>query len=87
MPRRSGAQAGLAATGTGIFSAGQLMREIVLAIGAALVVGNIAVIVNERRRKPGDKRPKPNMKVVSLNIVIGMVLTVWGLASLLIGHS
>lgn len=73
--------------GTGIFPAGQLMREIILAIGAALVVGNIAVIVNERRRKPDDKRPKPNLRVVALNIVIGLVLTIWGLASLLVGHS
>jgi len=63
------------------------MREIIFAIGGALIVGNIAVIVNERRRKPDDKRPKPNMKVVALNIVIGCVLTVWGLASLLVGHS
>jgi hypothetical protein len=71
--------------GTGIFPAGQLLRELVLAIGAALIVGNIAVLVNERRRKPGDKRPKPNMKVVALNIVIGVVLTIWGLGSLLAG--
>jgi hypothetical protein len=71
--------------GTGIFPAGQLMRELILAIGAALVVGNIAVLVNERRRKPGDKRPKPNMKVVALNILIGVVLTIWGLGSLLVG--
>jgi len=61
------------------------MREIVLAIGAALLVGNLAVIINERRRKPEDSRPKPNMKVVAVNIVIGIVLTVWGLASLLAG--
>lgn len=71
--------------GTGIFPAGQLMRELVLAIGAALLVGNLAVIVRERRRKPDDERPKPNMKIVAVNIVIGLVLTVWGLGSLLAG--
>jgi hypothetical protein len=61
------------------------MRELVLAIGAALLVGNLAVIVRERRRKPEDDRPKPNMKIVALNIAIGLVLTVWGLGSLLVG--
>ena len=73
----------IATSGTGIFPAGQLMREVILAVGAALVVGNLAVIWNERRRKPDDPRPKPNMKVVALNIVIGIVLTMWGLGSIL----
>jgi hypothetical protein len=58
------------------------MRELVLAIGGALLVGNFAVIVAERRRKPEDIKPKPNMKLVTMNIVIGVLLTVWGLGSL-----
>jgi hypothetical protein len=58
------------------------MRELVLALGAALVAGNVAVIVRERFRKPGDDRPKPNMKIVALNIVLGAVMAAWGLSSL-----
>lgn len=59
------------------------MRELVLALGAALLVGNLAVIVRERLRKssPGDS--KPNMKIVALNLFVGCVLTVWGVSSLM----
>lgn len=60
-----------------------LLRQLILALGAAMLVGNIAVIVRERRRKPGDDRPRPNMKVVTLNIVLGTVMAVWGLGSIL----
>lgn len=60
---------------------GDLMRELVVALGAALLVGNGAVIVRERLRK--DERQKPNMKIVAINIVLGAVMTVWGVASLL----
>jgi hypothetical protein len=63
--------------------AGEIMRELVLALGAALVVGSIAVIVRERTRKPGDKRPKPNMKYVALNILLGVVMAAWGISSIL----
>ncbi len=59
------------------------MRELVLALGGALLVGNIAVLVRERRRRPGDQRPKPNMKIVGLNLALGAVLAVWGLGSLI----
>lgn len=65
-----------------IIPVGTLMRQLVVALGAALAVGNVAVVVRERRRKPDDPRRKPNMKVVALNIVIGTVLAVWGVGSL-----
>ena len=67
----------------GFIPVGDLMRELVLALGAALRIGNLAVLIRERRRAPGDVRPKPNMKIVALNLVLGFVLTLWGLASLL----
>ena len=67
----------------GFIPVGDLMRELVLALGAALLVGNLAVLVRERRRAPGDVRPRPNMKIVALNLVLGIVLAAWGLASLL----
>ena len=59
------------------------MRQLVLALGAALVVGSVAVLVRERRRKPGDDGPKPNMKVVALNLCVGTLLTLWGIGSIL----
>lgn len=60
-----------------------LLRQLVLALGAALLVGNLAVIVRERRRRPGDERPKPNWTVVGVNVLLGTVLTVWGVASII----
>jgi hypothetical protein len=63
--------------------AGEIMRELVLALGAALIVGGVAVVVGERTRKPGDTRPKPNMKYVALNIVLGLIMASWGISSIL----
>jgi hypothetical protein len=48
-----------------------------------LLVGNVAVLIRERRRAPGDVRPRPNMKIVALNLALGFVLATWGLASLM----
>jgi hypothetical protein len=59
------------------------MRELVLAIGAAMVVGSVAVIVKERRRPPKDKSPRANMKVVALNLFLGSIMTLWGLGSMI----
>lgn len=70
----------------GIVPVGDLMRELVLALGAALLVGNIAVLVRERRRKPDDVRGKPNMKIVALNLLVGAVMTAWGLGSLIVAR-
>jgi hypothetical protein len=69
-----------------IFSVVGLMRELVLALGAALLVGNGAVVVRERRRRPEDIRPKPNMRFVTLNIVLGALMTLWGVGSLIAGR-
>jgi hypothetical protein len=61
---------------------GDLMRQLVLAIGAAMVVGSIAVMIRERRREEGDLRPKPNWSIVGLNLVLGLVMTLWGISSI-----
>jgi hypothetical protein len=58
------------------------MRQLVLAMGGAMVVGSIAVLVRERRREEGDLRPKPNWKIVGMNLLLGLILTVWGIASI-----
>jgi hypothetical protein len=67
----------------GFIPVGDLMRELVLALGAAMVIGSAAVLVRERRRKPDDLGPKPRMQVVALNIVVGLVLTLWGVGSII----
>lgn len=67
----------------GFIPAGQLMRELVLALGAAMIVGSLAVVFRERRRESTDEGPKPSMRVVTLNLVIGAVLTLWGVSSML----
>ena len=63
-----------------------LMRQLVLALGAALVVGNLAVVVRERRRPADDQGPRPNMRVVTVNLVVGALLAVWGLGSLVVSR-
>ena len=72
--------------GGGAIPVGDTLRQIVLALGAALLFGGLAVVVRERRRPPDDDGPRPNWTVVVLNIVIGSVLAVWGLASLLVAR-
>lgn len=69
-----------------IIPVGDILRELVLAVGAALFVANVAVVVRERRRAPDQTRPKPNMRVVRVNLVIGALLSVWGLASLIVAR-
>lgn len=59
------------------------MRQLVAALGAAMIVGSIAVLIRERRREEGDLGPVANMKVVALNLVLGTILTLWGVASLI----
>ena len=66
-----------------MLGAGEIMRELVLALGAAMAVGSAAVVVRERKRKPGETRPKPNMKFVLLNILLGVVMASWGIFSML----
>lgn len=66
-----------------IIPIGTLMRQLVLALGAALAVGNLAVVIRERRRRSEAGRRRPNMKIVALNIAIGTVLALWGAGSLL----
>ena len=61
-----------------------LVRQLVLALGAAMVVGSVAVLLRERRRRnQADDGPKPNMKIVALNLGLGVVLTIWGVASII----
>lgn len=67
----------------GFVPVSDLMRQLVLALGAAMVVGSLAVVVRERIRPSGSQGPSPNMKVVVLNLALGAVLVTWGVGSIL----
>lgn len=53
----------------------------VLALGAALVVGNVAALLRPPQGRDASERPPLVRSVVM--IVVGAVAAVWGLASLL----
>lgn len=67
----------------GILPLGQILRELILAVGAALLVANVLVLIKDRKNRSDPKRPRPNFKVVWANIAIGLLLAVWGLSSIL----
>ena len=62
-----------------------LLPLLVLAIGGALVVGNgLAIVRPPARPKEGELSRAPLSRTVGM-IVIGLVATIWALASLLVG--
>ena len=62
---------------------------IILALGAAMVAGNVLALVRPPTPKPGEEEPTgdvptgPPFARASIMIVIGLVAAVWGIASLL----
>lgn len=62
---------------------------IILAFGAAMVVGNVLALVRPPTPKPGEEAapggepPRPPVARASIMIAIGAVAAVWGIASLL----
>lgn len=61
-----------------------LLPWLVLALGAALCLGNVAAVVRppeSRRRQPGDLERAPVTRSVVMALV-GLVAAVWALASL-----
>ena len=61
---------------------------IILAFGAAMVVGNVLALVRPPAPKPGedssaDAASGPPVARASIMIVIGAVAAIWGIASLL----
>ncbi len=63
-----------------------LLAWMMLALGAALFVGNVAALVRppDRPREPGDLDKAPRGRSVMM-AVIGLVAAVWALASLATG--
>jgi hypothetical protein len=67
----------------------EVLRELLVAMGAALFVGNLMALV--RRRAPasgaedGQALPPPPLARTLTFLLIGFVVAFWGLASLLAG--
>lgn len=73
-------------SGTGLLGGSDLLPWIVLALGAALLVGNVAAIVRppETVRQDGDLDRAPVGRSVAMALV-GAVASIWSLASLIAG--
>ena len=74
----------LAASDTGAFLGKDLLPYLVLAMGGALVAGNVAAIVRppDAGRKEGDLEKAPIGRSVAM-AGLGLVAALWALASLL----
>lgn len=74
----------LAQQDTGAFLGEDLLPYLVLALGGALVAGNVAAIVRppEAGRKEGDLERAPIGRSIAM-AAVGLVAAVWALASLL----
>ncbi|HRW36979.1 MAG: hypothetical protein KDB04_02315 [Acidimicrobiales bacterium] len=72
---------------SGAFLGDDLLPYLVLALGGALVAGNLAAIFRpppEKARKEGDLERAPIARSVVM-AVVGAVAAIWALASLLTG--
>jgi len=69
-----------------MFLGDDLLAWLVLALGGALLVGNVAAIVRppEQPREEGTLQQAPVMRSVVM-AVVGLVAVVWALASLVSG--
>jgi len=67
---------------------GQVLRELVAAMGGALFVGNLMALIRRRRDQNddaagGDLARAPVARTI-VYVVVGFVVMVWGIASLLV---
>ena len=68
-----------------LFLGDDLLPLLVLALGAALVVGNgLALVRPPRQAKPGELTRAPIARSLVM-VVIGLVATIWAIGSLLAG--
>ncbi|MCB1028324.1 MAG: hypothetical protein R2704_01380 [Microthrixaceae bacterium] len=68
-----------------LFLGEDLLAWLVLAFGAALVVGNGAALVRPPEQARDKANPRPPLGRAISMIVVGLLAAVWGLASLLGG--
>ncbi len=67
-----------------IFNLNELLAQLILAVGAALVAGNAyALIQNRRGVKPGNLEGELRRGRAWWLIGVGMIITIWALASLI----
>lgn len=67
-----------------IFNVNELLAQLMLALGAALVAGNAYALLQERRgARPKDMEGELRRGRAWWLMVVGIVITVWALASLL----
>jgi hypothetical protein len=68
-----------------VFSVKELLPLLVLALGAAMVVGNgLALVRPPEKPKPGELARAPRGRSL-LMVVVGLIAAVWALATLLTG--
>ena len=64
----------------------QILAEVIIALGGALLGASVLALVRPRIRTDGaQERPQARGRVV-VNAFIGLVVFVWGLASFLTGR-
>jgi len=69
----------------------EVLRELLVALGAALFVGNLMALLRRRapaspiRSEDGHALPQAPVARTVLYLVIGLVVAVWGVASLVAG--
>lgn len=61
-----------------------LVVQLLLAVGGALLVANVAVVLRHRFARDQDALPpRPPTRRLVVNILIGGLVTLWALATLL----
>jgi len=62
-----------------------LVVQLMLALGGALLVGNLAVLIRHRFARDRESLPpRPPLRRLVVSMAIGLVVTVWALATLLV---
>lgn len=63
---------------------GELFVQLLLAVGAALFGANLFIVLRHRfARDQSRLPPRPPMRRLALNMVIGAAVAIWALATLL----
>ncbi len=77
----------LADEGGQLFLGDDFLPWIVLALGAAMVAGNVLALVRPPAARGDEARPDPSAKPpvvrAAVMIVIGAIAAIWGIASLI----